>query len=229
VDAILTGRDRRFNRRFERMCSHHLVEPTACSPAAGWEKGQVENQVQNSRDDIFKPRLHVKDFDELNDVVCERVLARAAAMRHPEFKDRTVLEVFEEERPLLVALQAPFGGFHEVTASVSKTCLVSFDRNRYSVSAAAVGRPVQLRAHARKIMILQDGAVVGEHDRVFTRDRTIYDPWHYLPVLERKPGALRSEPSCRHAFETDGERPVQGLEPATGDGEGAGAAHWPRS
>lgn len=192
VDAILTGRDRRFNRRFERMCSHHLVEPTACSPAAGWEKGQVENQVQNSREDLFKPRLHVKDFDELNAVLRERVLARAAAMRHPELKDRTVLEVFEDERPVLIPLQGRFDGFHEVTASVSKTCLVSFDRNRYSVSAAAVGRPVQLRAYARKIVILQDGVVVGEHARVFSRDRTIYDPWHYVPVLERKPGALRN-------------------------------------
>jgi hypothetical protein len=60
------------------------------------------------------------------------------------------------------------------------------------VSATAAGRPVQLRAHAPKIVILQDGEVVGEHDRVFGRDRTIYDPWHYVPVLERKPGAIRN-------------------------------------
>ena len=77
-------------------------------------------------------------------------------------------------------------------AAVSKTCLVSFDRNRYSVSAKAVGRPVQLRAHATKIVILQDGEMVGEHARVFGRDQTIYDPWHYVPVLGRKPGALRN-------------------------------------
>ena len=42
VDAILKGKDRKFNKKFEQMCSHHLVEPVACSPAAGWEKGQVE-------------------------------------------------------------------------------------------------------------------------------------------------------------------------------------------
>src|SRR3546814_5574330 len=45
VDAVFLGKDRRFNRRFLQMCSHYLVEPTACTPAAGWEKGQVENQV----------------------------------------------------------------------------------------------------------------------------------------------------------------------------------------
>jgi transposase len=192
VDAVLVGKERRFNRRFERMCSHHLVEPTACSPAAGWEKGQVENQVQTSRNAFFKPRLHAADYDELNAMLRERVIAHAKSARHPEFKDRTIWEVFQEEQAALVALQVPFQGFHEVTAAVSKTCLVSFDRNRYSVSAKAVGRPVQLRAYATRLVILQDGEVVGEHDRVFGRDRTVYDPWHYVPVLERKPGAIRN-------------------------------------
>ena len=45
VETVFIGKDRKFNRRFLRMCSHYLIEPTACTPAAGWEKGQVENQV----------------------------------------------------------------------------------------------------------------------------------------------------------------------------------------
>ena len=40
VDAIFVGRERRYNRRFEQMCGHYLVEPVACTPASGWEKGQ---------------------------------------------------------------------------------------------------------------------------------------------------------------------------------------------
>ena len=44
VDTVFLGKDRQFNRRFLQMCGHYLVEPTACTPAAGWEKGQVENQ-----------------------------------------------------------------------------------------------------------------------------------------------------------------------------------------
>jgi len=192
VDAILVGKERRFNRRFERMCSHHLVEPTACSPAAGWEKGQVENQVKTSRDGFFKPRIHAANYDELNAMLEERIVSHAKAARHPEFKDRTVWEVFQEEKATLVPHQGAFKGFHEKTAAVSKTCLVSFDRNRYSVSATAVGRPVQIQAYASKLVIRQDGAIVGEHDRVFGRDRTIYDPWHYVPVLARKPGAIRN-------------------------------------
>jgi len=75
---------------------------------------------------------------------------------------------------------------------VSKTCLVRFDNNRYSVAAHAVGRPVEVRAYADRIELRQDGRLVGEHARCFGRDQTIYDPWHYVPVLARKPGALRN-------------------------------------
>ncbi len=192
VDAILVGKERRFNRRFERMCSHHLVEPTACSPAAGWEKGQVESQVKTSRERFFTPRLRAADYDELNAILEERVVSHAKSARHPEFKERTIWEVFQEEKAALVPHQGAFKGFHEKTAAVSKTCLVSFDRNRYSVSATAVGRPVQVQAYASKLVIRQDGAIVGEHARCFARDRTIYDPWHYVPVLARKPGAIRN-------------------------------------
>ncbi len=60
VEAILVGRERTYNRRFLQMCSHYLVEPVACSPASGWEKGQVENQVGLVRERFFTPRLRVK-------------------------------------------------------------------------------------------------------------------------------------------------------------------------
>jgi transposase len=66
VEAVLIGKDRRFNRRFLQMCGHYLVEPTACTPAAGWEKGQVENQVGNLRERLFTPRLRVASYAELN-------------------------------------------------------------------------------------------------------------------------------------------------------------------
>ena len=70
--------------------------------------------------------------------------------------------------------------------------LISFDRNRYSVMAKAARRPVQVRAYADRIVVRCGDAVVAEHPRHFGRNRTIYDPWHYLPVLARKPGALRN-------------------------------------
>ena len=101
-------------------------------------------------------------------------------------------QVFEEERPFLVAYRGPFDGFHASEVSVSKTCLVRFDNNQYSVAARAVGRPVDVRAYADRIAIRQDGEIVAEHPRSFGRGRFVYDPWHYVPILTRKPGALRN-------------------------------------
>jgi hypothetical protein len=103
-----------------------------------------------------------------------------------------VFEIFEVERSVLMPYRGAFDGFHATSASVSKTCLVRFDRNKYSVKACAVGRPVDIHAYADRIVIKQDGVVVGEHARRFGRNQTAYDPWHYVPVLMRKPGALRN-------------------------------------
>ena len=192
VETIFVGKERAYNRRFLQMCGHHLVDPVACTPASGWEKGQVENQVGLVRERFFTPRLRFRSYDELNAWLLDKTIAYARAHRHPEFRDRTIWEVFEAERSSLVPYAGAFDGFHAVTASVSKTCLVRFDNNRYSVAAHAVGRPVEIRAYASRIELRQDGLVVGEHARSFGRDQTIYDPWHYVPVLARKPGAWRN-------------------------------------
>ena len=192
VETILVGKDRRYNRRFLQMCSHYLVDPVACTPASGWEKGQVENQVGLVRERFFTPRLRFKNYDELNAWLTDKCIAYAKAHRHPEFTDRTIWEAFEAERPKLVPYAGRFDGFHAVPASVSKTCLVRFDNNKYSVAASAVGRPVEVHAYADRIVIRQDGRIVAEHPRSFGRGETTYDPWHYVPVLARKPGALRN-------------------------------------
>jgi transposase len=192
VETVFLGRDRLFNRRFAQMCSHYLVEPVACTPAAGWEKGQVENQVGVSRQRFFTPRLKFKSYEDVNAWLLDRCVAYAKAQAHPEFKDETVWQVFERERAHLVPFAGPFDGFHSTPASVSKTCLVRFDGNKYSVTAKAVGRPVEVHAYAERIVIRQDGEIVAEHVRRFGRDQTVYDPWHYVPVLARKPGALRN-------------------------------------
>jgi transposase len=192
VETIFVGKERQYNRRFQQMCSHHLVEPVACTPASGWEKGQVENQVGLVRERFFTPRLRFKNFDELNAWLLDKCLAWAKAHAHPEQSDRTVWEMFEDERPKLIAYRGRFDGFHSTPASVSKMCLVRFDNNRYSVNASAVGRPVEIHAYADRLVIRQDGRVVGEHPRKFGRGQTEYDAWHYVPVLARKPGALRN-------------------------------------
>lgn len=192
VETIFVGRERAYNRRFLQMCSHFLVEPVACTPASGWEKGQVENQVGLVRERLFTPRLRVKSYDELNALLLDGVIAYAKAHPHPEQRDQTIWQAFDAERAALVPYAGRFDGFHAVPAAVSSTCLVRFDNNKYSVSASAIGRPVEVRAYAERVEFRQDGRMVGEHARAFGRGQTVYDPWHYVPVLARKPGALRN-------------------------------------
>jgi len=192
VDTVFVGKARKFNRRFEQLCSHNLVEPVACTPGAGWEKGQVENQVGTARERWFTPRLRFADYADLNDWLLDQCVAYAKSQPHPDHPERTVFNLFEAERSSLIPYRGPFDGHRTQVATVSKTCLVRFDHNRYSVMAKAVGRPVEIAAYAERIVIRQDGELVGEHPRRFGRGQTAYDPWHYVPVLSKKPGALRN-------------------------------------
>jgi hypothetical protein len=80
-----------------------------------------------------------------------------------------IWSVFEAERPSLVRYAGRFDGFHAVPAAVSKTCLVRFDNNKYSVIAKALGRPVEVHAYADRIVIRQDGEIVAERRRLSYR------------------------------------------------------------
>jgi hypothetical protein len=116
VETIFVGKERAYNRRFLQMCSHYLVDPVACTPASGWEKGQVENQVGLVRERFFAPRLRVKNYDELNAWLMDQVISYAKAHRHPERRDVTIWEAFEAERPSLVPYVGRFDGFHALPA-----------------------------------------------------------------------------------------------------------------
>jgi hypothetical protein len=92
----------------------------------------------------------------------------------------------------LAPVSLPFDGFREKTVGVSGTCLVRFDCNRYSVDSRAAGKSVQLRAYADRIVVRLDGEIVAQHQRSFGRYGTFTNFLHYIPVVERKPGALRN-------------------------------------
>ena len=116
---------------------------------------------------------------------------------HPEQRDRSIAEVWAEERPTLMPMPTPFDGFVEHTKRVSPTCLIVFDRNRYSVPASFANRAISLRVYAERLVIVAEAQVVAEHVRIFSRDhnlpgKTVYDWRHYLAVVQRKPGALRN-------------------------------------
>jgi hypothetical protein len=191
VEAVFTGKERQFNRRFMVLANHYLFEPVACTPASGWEKGQVENQVGDIREWLFTPLARFADFDALNEWLAMRC-RELAARKHPLIPRRTIAACFAEEQPSLGPIAATFEGYVEHMLRASSTCLVALDRNRYSVPAAFAGRAVSVRSTADSVRIVADGVVITEHVRRFGRDQLICDPWHYLSILERKPGALRN-------------------------------------
>ena len=193
VTKVLLGKERTFNPRFLALAAHYLFEPVACTPAAGWEKGQVENQVGLVRTRFFSLRRRFEDLAELNQFLLSQCLAWAKSQPHPEDRTRSIWEVYaQEERPQLIPIGVPFDGFVEREVRVSTTSLVAFDRNHYSVDSEQGKRTAQVRAYADRVVILSGGEVIGAHLRQFGREKTVYDPWHYLPVLARKPGALRN-------------------------------------
>jgi transposase len=197
VDKVGRGKERTVNARFRAMTGHFLFEAEFCTPGAGWEKGQIEKNVRDARPRIWHEAPRFTSLAALNTWLERRCRELWSELRHPEQPQRTIAEVWAEERAHLMKMPPPFDGFVEETKRVSPTCLVAFDRNRYSVPASFANRPVSVRAYAERVVVVAEGEVVAEHARVFTRGhdrpaRTVYDWRHYLAVIQRKPGALRN-------------------------------------
>ena len=198
VDKVGRGKQRDINRRFTAMVSHYLYEAEFCNPASGWEKGQVEKQVLDSRRRIWQGAPEFSSLAELNSWLRQRCLALWQELPHPEDKHRTLYDYWTAERDHLMAVPVAFDGFIEFNKRVSSTCLIIHEHNRYSVPASFANRPVSLRVYANRLVVVAEAQVIAIHERVFSRERkagsgkTIYDWRHYLSVVQRKPGALRN-------------------------------------
>ena len=196
VDRIGSGKARQVNARFAAMASHYLFETDFCNPASGWEKGQVEKNVQDARRRLWQPMPSFPDLEALNAWLEERCIEQWGQIRHGVLPG-AIADVHAEEVGRMMPLGRPFDGFVEHTKRVSPTCLVNFERNRYSVPASFANRPISLRVYPHRIVVAAEGQIVCEHQRVIDRShsrqgQTIYDWRHYLAVIQRKPGALRN-------------------------------------
>jgi transposase len=196
VDRVGTGKARQVNARFAAMASHYLFDTEFCNPASGWEKGQIEKNVQDARHRLWVPMPSFADLAALNNWLEARCIALWSEIRHGILPG-SVAEVWSDERGQLMKPARPFDGFIEHTKRVSPTCLVHLERNRYSVPASFANRPVSVRVYPERIVVAAEGNILCEHPRIIERNhqvpgRTVYDWRHYLAVIQRKPGALRN-------------------------------------
>jgi hypothetical protein len=194
VDKVKKGKGRVVNARFAVMCAHYLFDADFCNVASGWEKGVVEKNVQDSRRRIWlqAQKMQWGSFAELNTWLGERCRALWSELRHPEYREFSVLEMLEQERAELMPMPTAFDGYVENPSRVSSTCLVTVARNRYSVPCELAGHKVSTRLYPNRVSIVADDAIVASHERLICRGRISYDWQHYIDLVQRKPGALRN-------------------------------------
>lgn len=168
VDRVGRGKERQVNIRFLSMTNHYVFAPEFCNPAAGWEKGQVEKNVQDARPRLWQQMPDFPDLQSLNvwlEQHCQDLWRDTAHGSLPG----TIADVWADERAALMALPTAFDGFVEQSKRVSPTCLITFERNRYSVPASFANRPVSLRIYPERLVVAAEGNILCEHPRIIER------------------------------------------------------------
>ena len=172
----------------------------------------MEKNVRDARHRLWQVVPPFPSLPDLNAWLEERCVALWHEIEHGKLAG-TVADVWVEERAALMPVPRPFDGFVEHTKRVSPTCLVHFERNRYSVPAPYANRPVSLRVYADRLVVAAEGQIICEHQRLIERNhhgagQTVYDWRHYLAVLQRKPGhCAMALPSRNCQWPSNGCRP----------------------
>jgi transposase len=189
VHRILEGRNRKEQTQFSRFRSHYLFESRFCTPGKGHEKGGVESDVGYGRRNFLVPMPQVADFDELNQLLvaaCQdddlRIMAR---------REQSIGERWREERPHLRPLSIPaFACCRSREVTLNGYGQVTFETNRYSIPADKARKQLTLRAYPFQIEILADNEIIATHTRSYDRQQDILNPFHYLTLVEQRPGAF---------------------------------------
>ncbi|MBU0495301.1 MAG: IS21 family transposase, partial [Chloroflexi bacterium] len=189
VLRILAGRTRAEQQAFTVLRSHYLFEARFCTPGQGHEKGGVEHGVGFGRRNFMVPLPRVASFAELNAHLRRECLADD--QRQVDGQPVTIGEAWAQERPAL--RQLPADDLRcRVVKSVTLTPYgqVEFETNRYSVPADRAQPRLVLHAYPFRIDILDREEVLTSHPRCYGHQQDIFDPLHYLPLLEQRPGGF---------------------------------------
>ncbi len=189
VRLMVEGQVRREQRQFVAFRSYYLFESHFCQPAAGWEKGGVEASVGFSRRNFLVPIPTVASFEELNLHLLQSCLKDD--QRRVSRQAETIGVMWERERPLLRGL--PPSAYD---CCVTKSChlngysLITYETNRYSAPVNRARREVIVKAYPFHLDILDGTTLLACHPRSYGREQDLFEPLHYLPLLEQRPGAF---------------------------------------
>ena len=189
VARILGDGERKKTRAFSELQSHYLFAEKFGRPAKGNEKGKVENLVGYTRRNFMVPIPRAASWEVLNEQLVRDAMARRA-QRLRGHKE-TIGERFERDRAVLLPLPAArFEACDKATVRVSSISLVRYRTNDYSVPTQYGHRQVLLKAYVHRVVIVCGSEVIAKHERSYEREATVYDPLHYLALLEHKSRAL---------------------------------------
>ena len=191
VKKILAGNGREENPTFLAFRGLYCFEPRFCSPGkeGAHEKGRVERKVGSYRLEMLAPPPKFDTWDELNRYLLGCCLELDASA-HPENRDRTVLQAFEEERERLRPLPAHhFKCVDSRCAQVDSQSRIVYKTVRYSVPCEFGGRQVEVRASWDRVDVYHGTTLIAAWPRSYKPGDERYDYRHYLKALRYTPGA----------------------------------------
>ena len=189
VAKILGDGRRKRTRAFTELRSHYLFEDRCGRPSKGNDKAKVEGMVGNMRRAFLVPVPSFESFDTLNAHLERRCLERmdAGLRGHTE----TIGQRMERNLEALLPLPpVAYDACDKQAGRVSSLSLVRYRTNDYSAPVAYGHRDVLVRGYVDQVVISCGSEVIARHPRSYERDDFVYDPIHYLPLLEWKTGAL---------------------------------------
>ena len=189
VARILGDGTRQRTQVFSELQSHYLFDHRFGRPGKGNDKGKVEGLVGYARRNFFVPVPRFASWDALNADLERQCRARRGRRlrRHAE----TIGERFERDRHALLPLPpVPYDACDTRTTRVTSLSLVRYRRNDYSVPTAYGHREVLVKGYVDEVVIVCGSDAIARHCRSYEREALIFDPRHYLALLERKTGAL---------------------------------------
>ena len=189
VARILGGEERLRTRAFSELQSHYLFADKFGRPAKGSDKGKVEGLVGYTRRNFMVPVPRVGSWDELN-ARLEQACRKRRERRLRGHKE-TIGERFERDRAALLPLPAaPYEACEKVTTRVNSLALVRYRGNDYSVPTEYGHRQVLVKGYVHEVVIACASEVIARHKRSYEREMVVFDPLHYLALLEQKTRAL---------------------------------------